>query len=72
MRMMTPKFLTHQTRNWKFDSNVSVFFLPSFLPFPPHTFFPIFPPFFPPTEGPLHPFPSEDFAKVATGQITAE
>lgn len=57
MRVMTPKFLTHQTRNWKFDSVVSMSFLPSF-PSPLILFFSIFPPFLPPMVGPLHPLPS--------------
>ena len=45
------------------DQKLEVWFrcfcvLPSFLPFPPHTFYSIFPPFLPPTVGPLHPLPS--------------
>ena len=72
MRVMTPKFLTHQTRNWKFDSVVSVFFLPSF-PSPLILLFSIFPPFLSPTEvPPTHTlFLRQDFAKVATGRTTA-
>lgn len=38
MRVMTPKFLTHQTRNWKLIPLVSMSFLPSF-PSPSYFFF---------------------------------
>lgn len=70
MRVMTPKFLTHQTRNWKFDSVVSVSFLPSF-PSPLILFIPSFLPSFLLRWAPSTLFLRQDFAKVATGRITA-